>query len=140
VPQEAETGFHDPAFMPPLRTFYTVPSNFDFTDDRCARGRQWFICWPTTAPSSLDLRGDALLMPSLKDGSVYRIPLGADGTTLGEPVALWRSVNRYRDTAVSDDERAVYVATDSVGLTRDRSGAPTPVLENPGAILEFRDA
>jgi hypothetical protein len=53
-------------------------------------------------------------------------------------VPLWKSVNRYRDTAVDPNRTTIYVATDSTGMVRDRAGRPTSALENPGAILEFR--
>jgi hypothetical protein len=147
VPQQRETRFHDPAFVPPLRTFYTVPSGFNFQDPKCAENGWYFICWPTVAPSSLEFYGarrvvpgwaNSLLMPTLKTGTVYRIPVNADGRRVGRPVPMWTTVNRYRDTAVSHDGRSVYVATDTAGLARDPSGAPTSALENPGAILEFR--
>jgi PQQ-dependent dehydrogenase (s-GDH family) len=146
VPQQRETDFRGRAFVPPLRTFYTVPSTFNFQDPRCAENDWYFICWPTVAPSSIEVyaarRGvpgwaDSLLVPTLKDGSVYRLSLGADGRRVGEPVPMWKTVNRYRDTAVSRDGTRVYVATDVAGLTRDRLGRPTTVLANPGAILEF---
>lgn len=144
VPQEKESGFKDPAAVPPVRTFFTVASTYNFQDPRCEDA--YFICWPTVAPASLDVYrsgcaaapGDSLLMPSLKDGVVYRMPLSADGATVGEPSALWRTVNRYRDTAVNPDGTAVYVATDKSGLTRDGSGRPTSELADPGAIVEFR--
>jgi hypothetical protein len=78
------------------------------------------------------------LVPSLKDGQVYRMKLGPDGNLAGEPSPLWRSVNRYRDTAISADGKTIYVSTDVSGLTRDRSDRPTFRLENPGSIIEFR--
>jgi PQQ-dependent dehydrogenase (s-GDH family) len=144
VPTRTESSFTDPAFAPPLATFYTVDSDTDFQDRKCAAS--YFICWPTIAPSSVDFHaagavpgwGDSLLVTSLKGGAVYRLPLGADGRPLGEATELWRSVNRYRDTAVSPDGRAVYVATDAGGMARDSSGAPTTRLDEPGAIIEFR--
>ena len=51
---------------------------------------------------------------------------------------LWRTTNRYRDTAISPDSKRVYVATDSAGNTKDPSGKPTNELRHPGSILEFR--
>jgi PQQ-dependent dehydrogenase (s-GDH family) len=146
VPQQRETDFDDPAFVPPLRTFYTVSSTFNFQDPRCAENEWYFICWPTVAPSSLELYparravpgwANSLLMPSLKDGTVYRMRLSADGRRVGKPFPMWTSVNRYRDTAISHDGASVYVATDAAGLARDPSGRPTAALQNPGAILEF---
>jgi len=147
VPQQRESSFTSRAFVPPLRTFYTVPSAFDFQNPRCAENGWFFICWPTVAPASLEVytaRGavpgwaDSLLMPTLKDGTVYRMQLSADGARVGRPIPMWTTVNRYRDTAVSRDGRSFYVATDPAGLTRDAAGRPTPALQNPGAILEFR--
>jgi hypothetical protein len=77
-------------------------------------------------------------MPTLKDGTVYRLALTVDGRTVRTVEPLWRTTNRYRDTAISADGRTFYVATDSSGSTRDASGAPTDELANPGPILEFR--
>jgi PQQ-dependent dehydrogenase (s-GDH family) len=144
VPTRTESSFIDPAFAPPLATFYTVESDANFQDPTCARS--FFICWPTIAPSSVDVYtadaipgwADSLLLPSLKGGAVFRLPLGPDGLPAGEAVELWRSVNRYRDTAISPDGRSIYVATDAGGLARDASGAPTDRLDEPGAIIEFR--
>jgi PQQ-dependent dehydrogenase (s-GDH family) len=139
VPTQPESSFTDPAFTPPERTFYTVAADHRFQDPKC--GFEQNLCWPTVAPSSLDYYGgtaiagwhDSLLMTTLKDGTVYRIPLGG-----GEPVAELRTVNRYRDTAISPDGRRIFVATDKAGSTRDQDGRPTSELANPGAILEFR--
>lgn len=143
VPRAPERTFTEP-FVEPLATFHTVGSDHEFQDPDCRQAS--FLCWPTVAPSSLDYYGadaipgwaGSLLMPSLKEGTVYRLPLERAGAALGEPEALWRTVNRYRDTAVSDDGLRVFVATDSTGLALDRSGEPTDALEDRGAILEFR--
>jgi PQQ-dependent dehydrogenase (s-GDH family) len=145
VPTQQESSFTDAAHVPPLRTFGTVPDGYEFRTPNCRRS--YYICWPTIAPSSLGYYpaggampawGQSLLMPSLKDGTVYRLPLAADGTTIGVPEPLWRTVNRYRDVAVGADGRTFYVTTDPAGLTRDRTGVPTERLDNPGVILEFR--
>ncbi|MEV4347812.1 glucose/sorbosone family PQQ-dependent dehydrogenase [Actinoplanes sp. NPDC049596] len=134
VPQQKETSFTGPGFEPPLRTFFTVPGDHDF-DGGCGH-----LCWPTIAPSSVDYyaseaipqwRG-SILIPSLKNGAVYRVD-GAGGTQ-----TLWRTVNRYRDLAIGADGRTFFVATDSAGATNDLGGKPTEKLADPGAILEFR--
>lgn len=146
VPKRAEAEFSDPHFVPPIRTFFTVRTGFAFRSPQCPV--EEFICWPTVAPSSLDVYtarngvpgwANSLLMPTLKSGAVYRLQLGANGSAIrGGPVAYWRTVNRYRDIAIKPNNRTFYVATDSTGLARDRSGRPTLELENPGAILKFR--
>jgi PQQ-dependent dehydrogenase (s-GDH family) len=104
VPQYAEHDFRAANVTAPLRTYYTVPSNHDFQGDACAPSGFWFICYPTIAPS---------------------------------PLELWRSVNRYRDTAYSDDGETVYVVTDSAGLARGTDGDATTELEDPGALIAF---
>ncbi|WP_198586970.1 glucose/sorbosone family PQQ-dependent dehydrogenase [Glycomyces xiaoerkulensis] len=145
VPQRAESEFDDPAFVPPLRTFFTVDSDYLFEDPECSMS--YFVCWPTLAPSSLEYYdaadgvpgwADSLLLPSLKNGTVYRLPL--DDGEVGEPVAMWDTVNRYRDVVVGFEPTVFYVATDSGNIARGDSGRPTDALEEPGAILEFRHA
>ncbi|MCU1442355.1 MAG: gdhB, partial [Cryobacterium sp.] len=98
------------------------------------------------APSSLDIYTNnsipgwenSLLMPTLKDGTLYRMPILGDGTVIDGPLPLFTSVNRYRDTAISQDGTSIYVATDSGGLARGENGDATSELQNPGSIIEFR--
>jgi PQQ-dependent dehydrogenase (s-GDH family) len=146
VPQQAESDWDGQDFVPPLRTFFTVPSEFPFRDPTCVPGTD-FVCWPTIAPSSVAVYtaadgvpgwASSLLVTSLKHGTVYRLKLTDTGEPTGELVPYWTSVNRYRDIAVNPDGRTFYVATDQGGLIRDRTGRPTRTPENPGAILEFR--
>ncbi|WP_108249525.1 glucose/sorbosone family PQQ-dependent dehydrogenase [Planctomonas deserti] len=146
VPQQRESSFSDPAFVPPLRAYYTVPTGHDFTGSACDGSGYYFVCYPTIAPSSLDYYAgaaipgwkDSLLMTTLKTGRVYRVPVGADGRLSGASQPLWISVNRYRDTAIASDGATIYVATDSAGITRGGNGDATQSLANPGSILAFR--
>jgi PQQ-dependent dehydrogenase (s-GDH family) len=145
VPQSKETEWNSPDFVPPVRTFHTVPSDHNFMDPQspCAESGMWYLCWPTVAPASLDYvsRGPSrhsLLMPVLKEGTVYRLVLAHDGKRVTSVEPLWRTTNRYRDTAISPDGKTVYVATDSAGNTKDETGKPTSELANPGSILEFK--
>ncbi len=150
VPRESESAFKKP-FVEPIATMFTVPSNYNFHDPVC-KGVD-FICWPTVAASSIEYYGGkstgipgwdkVLLVTTLKRGSLYVVPLAADGkTTAGHISRYFQTENRYRDTAVSPDGKTVYIATDSGGLVEalrgdaTRGGA-TSKMQNPGSILAF---
>lgn len=148
VPQFAETDFHPGNLIPPLRTFFTVPPEFNFRlqgEEKCGPSGLYFICYPTVAPSNLDIYThdtipgweNSFLMTTLKSGVLLRAPR-VSATVVDGAFRLFRSVNRYRDTAVSRDGHTIYIATDSAGLAADLEGVPTDQLENPGAILAFR--
>ena len=145
VPVEDETSWTED-FQEPLVTMFTVPSDWNFEDPVC-RGIN-FICWPTVAASSIEtympqtggIPGweNSLIVTTLKRGSLYRIPLAADGKTLRGPIERYfQSENRFRDTALSPDKRTIYVATDPGGLAESLAGGTTTVMQNPGSILVF---
>jgi len=145
VPQAKESAWSSPDFVPPVKTFFTVPNDHPFADRKCGEDR--FICWPTIGPSSVDIYtandipgwSRSLLVTSLKHGTVYRMKLSADGRTIpADAVPYWTTVNRYRDIAIDPDGRTFYVATDQRGLGRDRAQRPTTDLSNPGVILRIR--
>ena len=150
VPLQKESSWSHPDFTPPIQTFRTVPTGYDFKNPKCADRELYYQCWPTVAPSSLAVYtatngipgwGHSLLMPSLKHGTVYRMQLDTAGTAVvGEPDEnqQLRTVNRYRDVAVPPDGLTLFIATDVGGNTNDESGRPSARVENPGAILEFR--
>jgi PQQ-dependent dehydrogenase (s-GDH family) len=144
VPRANETEFTE-EMVDPIQTLFTVPDNYDFTNDqRC--DQMYFICWPTVAASSIEVYDDdaipgwknSLLVTALKLGSIYRIPLAEDGKTVsGPPERYFRTQNRYRDTAVSPDGKTIYVATDAGGLGESLEGRPTTTMKNGGVILAF---
>jgi len=150
VPMQKETEWSHPDFTPPIQTLRTVPTGYDFRNPKCGDRNLYYQCWPTVAPSSLavytatnGIRGwdHSLLLPSLKHGSVFRIPLNADGSAVvGEPGEHqhFKTVNRYRDVVVRPDGLAVFIATDVGGNTQDESGRPASKVENSGSILEFQ--
>lgn len=146
VPVEDETAWPGD-LREPLATLFTVPSDWDFTDPAC--GGIDFICWPTVAASSMqtyfpedaegvDGWGNSLLVTTLKRGSLYRIPLSADGTSVAGPIErFFQSENRFRDVALSPDMKTIYVATDPGGLAGSMTGGTTTTMQNPGAILVY---
>jgi PQQ-dependent dehydrogenase (s-GDH family) len=145
VPVADESAWTDP-MVDPLATLFTVPTGHNFQDPAC--GGMDYICWPTVAASSIDiypagLTGwpaleNSLLVTALKRGSVYRIPLTADGqAAAGPPERLWRTDNRYRDLAISPDGRRIFVLTDIAGRHDSADGGVMEDVVNPGAILVF---
>ncbi|MFF4416772.1 glucose/sorbosone family PQQ-dependent dehydrogenase [Streptosporangium sp. NPDC001559] len=132
VPQTKESAFTQ-AVQSPLTTYGTTVGNghdFGLTPP-CTEEKLAYMCWPTLAPSSVEVAGDDLAVTMLKEGIVHRVS-GEGDTIKGK---LYRTINRYRDTAISPDGRTLYIAVDSAGVTRDQRGAPTTRLADPGAIL-----
>ncbi|RPI57193.1 MAG: quinoprotein glucose dehydrogenase [Acidobacteria bacterium] len=140
VPRMRETDWKG-TFLPPLRTFFTVPENYDFEKSGGA----------TIAAGGLEVyaAGDkgisgwttSILQTGMTMGRVYRVKLSDDGrTAVGANEELFRTANRYRDIALGRDERTFYLVTDNNGLgrTMDPSGARVTTFANPGSVLEFK--
>ena len=138
VPQQKESAWQHADFTPPLKTFFTVDNDYDFR----ARGTA------TIAPSGMAVYAggangipgwaNSLLLVALKAGSVYRMKLSADGSSIvGDAEEVFKTTNRYRDVVVAPDGRTLYLATDPSGRTTDAAGLNTTALENPGSILQF---
>ena len=143
IPQFAESTFKDP-MVDPIATYWTVPDDYPI-GEICG-----YICDPTIAPASvlpyhagqdgIAEWDNALLIPTLKHGTLYVQHLSADGKTAdGLPVAWLSTQNRYRDVIVGPDNRTVFIATDDFGSAAQKfgDGLNTSVLHNPGAILVF---
>jgi PQQ-dependent dehydrogenase (s-GDH family) len=136
VPRRKESEFRLPDFMPPARTFFTVPNGYDFR----ALGNA------TAAPAGLDVYTsssipgwrNSLLLTTMISGVVFRMPLSDDPRNpVGAPVPYFKTINRYRDIAIAPDGVRFYLATDPDGRTVGPGGALTRELANPDAILEF---
>jgi PQQ-dependent dehydrogenase (s-GDH family) len=145
VPQEPESAFRKP-FVNPLATMFTVATGFNFVDPAC-KGIE-FVCWPTVGVSGVEYYESkgagipgwdhVLLVPTLKRGSLYVLPLSPDGkTAAGRFSRYFQSENRFRDTAVSPDGRTIYIATDPGGVAGAKDAGTTSKMENPGAVLAF---
>ena len=146
VPREPESAFTRP-FTEPIATMFTVPTGYNFSDPVC-KGID-YICWPTVGVSSIEYYGaprnsgipgweKALLVTTLKRGSLYVVALSADGQRVRGPFSRYfQSDNRYRDTAVSPDGKTIYIATDPGGLAEATAGGTTRAMTNKGSILAF---
>lgn len=136
VPRTKESDWNDPAFSPPLATFFTVAADYDLLKFGAA----------TIAPAGIDVYtsetipgwATSVLITGMRTGATYRVKLDASGRAArGEPAEYFRSANRYRDVVVSPDGRRIFLATDNFGTTLSLDGGSTSRLTSPGAILEF---
>jgi len=145
VPRAPESAFKK-RFVEPIATLFTVPSGYNFHDPAC-KGID-YICWPTVGASSVEhyqSKGKGipgwervLLVTTLKRGSLYVLPLTANGKAAAGPMSRYfQSENRFRDTAVSPDGQTIYVATDPDGLAEAPGGGTTRRMRDRGAILAF---
>jgi hypothetical protein len=105
--------------------------------------------YPTIAPSSIDfyhVNGGygipgwypSLIVPTLRRGVVYRYTMNStmDGF-VSDSIPYFRTSNRYRDIAISNDGMRIYLITDSIGQTSGPSGNGTSALADRGAIIEY---
>ena len=89
VPQQKETAWSAPDFVPPIQTFFTVDPgyNFDEVNATIAPSGTLFYGFANGVPGW----ANSLLVTSLLRGVVYRIKLDAAGTTvIGDPLAYFR--------------------------------------------------
>ena len=134
VPQQKESAWTDPQFMPPLQTFFTVENDFDFRQGATMAPGGLDIYTSTAIPSWTN----SILALSLLRGVVFKMAIAPDGRSIvGPPLEALKTTNRYRDIAINPDGRRLYIVTDNSGRTTDGNGAPTQRVENPGSLLEF---
>lgn len=145
---------NNPNYSNPIFSFYPAPSGstsipwsiqYIYTDqDPDGAGGNpsalnWNINWASEATSGIDgyyksmIPGwkNSLVIGCLKGGRIIRLPLNAAGTgtaptnTVADTTTLFRSVNRFRDIALSPDGLTLYTVIDSSSTT---SG---PTTNNP---------
>ena len=124
VPAAKETSWNSPDFVPPIQTFFTVASDYDFKTGNATIAPSGTVVY--TAKPGIPNWANSVLVTSLLRGVVYRVKLNAAGTAIdGGPIAYFRADDRYRDLAVTADGKTIYAATDP------NSGT------HKGAILAF---
>ena len=140
VPRQRETEWKG-TFVPPLRTFFTVPADYDFQKSGGATIAAGGLEVYSARANGIAGWANSVLQTGMTMGRVYRVKLSEDGrSAVGTSEELFRTANRYRDIAVGGDQRSFYLVTDNNGLgrTTDPSGASVRTFANPGAVLEFR--
>ena len=81
---------------------------------------------------------NSLLITSLKNGALYRVPLNADGKQIqGDTIKYFKTDNRYRVVLVSSDTTKIYIATASSENAIGTDGKPVTEMANKGAIIIF---
>ncbi|MDR2350414.1 MAG: PQQ-dependent sugar dehydrogenase [Deltaproteobacteria bacterium] len=144
-PSAKETSWDRKDFREPAKTFYTVNSAYGFADPKF--GELAYLGWATIAPSGVDFYPpdgpveawrNSILVSSLKNGAIYRLPLSGDGKQVqGDVIKHFHTANRYRQVLVSPDGLSIYVITDSAGNFLDENGLASQKPANPGALLVF---
>jgi hypothetical protein len=140
VPRQRETEWTG-TFIPPLRTFFTVPDNYDFEKSGGATIAAGGLDIYTAQTTGIPGWANSVLQTGMTMGRVYRVKLSEDGrSAVGPSEELFRTANRYRDIAIGRDSRTFYLVTDNNGLgrTTDPSGASVRIFANPGSVLEFK--
>lgn len=145
VPVSKESSWQGDNFRAPAKTMYTVPAGYNFNDSRCSE--MPYLCWPTLVPASVTWYPEdgaipawrnSLLVTSLKNGSLYVLPLNGDKKSVqGDVDKYFHSPNRFRCALVSPDGSDVYIATDVRGWALGDDRKPTNKMRNPGSILKF---
>ena len=132
VPRTKESDVQLSDFMPPLATFFTVPS----THDARTQGNATAALAGLEFYSSAAIPGwnPSVLVTGLMTGVVFRVSLA---TGAAAPLTYFKSQDRYRDLAIAPDGRRIYAGTDAHGRVLTATGEPTTSLANPGALLEF---
>jgi PQQ-dependent dehydrogenase (s-GDH family) len=141
IKNELDTSL--PNFQPPMRTFFTPTAALP-----C-----FWLDNPTVAPSSINYYGydskipgwqNSILMTTLKEGTVFRLKLSADGNSFvnlsngSDTARYFREENRFRDIAIGKDGVTFYLITDSVGQTSGPTTGNENILNNPGCILVYK--
>lgn len=132
VPQIRESDVDLSDFVPPLQSFFTVPS----THDARASGNATAALTGLEVYASDGIPGwsPSILVASLVSGTIFRIPLAAADEP---PLTYFKAQDRYRDLAISPDGLRIYAVTTSSGRTLTATGQTTAELAHPGSLLEF---
>ena len=132
VPRTKESEVELRGFMPPLQTFFTVPS----THDTRTLGNATAALAGLEIYSSPTIPGwnPSILVAGMVSGVVFRIPLNASSDP---PITYFKAQDRYRDLAIAPDGRRIYAVTTIYGRTLTASGEMTADLAHPGALIEF---
>jgi glucose/arabinose dehydrogenase len=132
VPRTKESDVKLPDFVPPIATFFTVPTGYDVR----ALGNATAALSGLEVYSSSAIPGwnPSILVTGLASGLVYRIPLEKSSAP---PKTYFKAQDRYRDLAIAPDGRRIYAVTSTFGRTVKDDGTMATTQDHPGALIEF---
>lgn len=109
------------------------------------------ISWPSEAPSGIDIYTNSmipgwknsLIIGSLKGGRIIRMNLNSTGTgtapndNFNDTNTLFRSVNRFRDIAISPDGKSIFTVIDSSATTSGPTTANPIISACRGCVQKY---
>ncbi len=140
------SAYHDPIFSAFPANSAQVQEIYQNILQNTPPAPNYLYSWPSIAPSGLEYYGsdgipgwkNSLLVASLKRAKIFRLQLSADGqSVVGDTVAFFAGLGRFRDVAVSPDGTTIYVAADSLGVTSGPTQGLVLQPANRGCILAF---
>jgi trimeric autotransporter adhesin len=147
------SNYRDPFF-----TFYSpamgttgTPGTVQYIYSQFSGGNYDNSAWPSEAPSGIDMYTaslipgwkNSLLIGSLKGGRILRINMNAAGTgsspngNTSDTNTLFRSVNRFRDMAISPDGRSIFTVIDSSSTTSGPTTTNPIISACPGCLQKY---
>jgi hypothetical protein len=145
------------SYSDPLYTFYSpVKGNISTTGtiqyiyNQVNSGNGANASWPSEAPAGMDLYTgsfipgwkNSLLVTALKGGKVIRLKLNSSGngttaTNGSDTVGYFRSVNRFRDLAISPDGKSIFTVIDRSSTTSGPTTGSPVVSACAGCVLKY---
>jgi PQQ-dependent dehydrogenase (s-GDH family) len=146
VSEKAKAKALGPIYKDPILTLYPNSNSFltSLYKDRL-KGKEDQE-WPSEAPSSImvytsnGIPGwqNSLLIPTLKGNKLIRLKLNENGDRIsGDTLSYFKNKVRYRDIAISEDGKKIYLAIDSTATSSNPAKENPEKVYNPGSILEF---
>ena len=141
--------YRDPifSFYPAPKGNTTTAGTIQYIYNQVNTGNNANASWPSEAPSGLDVYTNSsipgwknsLLAASLKGGKIIRLKLNASGSisSSNDTVSYFRSVNRFRDVALSPDGKSVFAIIDKSSTTSGPTNGNPMVSACAGCVIKY---
>ena len=145
------------SYKDPIFTFYSAPKGTTTTTgtiqyiySQVNSGNGANGDWPSEAPSGMDIYTNSfipgwknsLLLGLLKGGKAIRLKLSTAGATIAptagsDTVGYFRSVNRFRDVAISPDGHSIFTIIDKSSTTSGPTSGNPMVSACAGCVQKY---